>query len=68
MAEIRPALGTSVVSLYNLFPAATINGMPAPGYSSGQALDAMEKIAQRALPRCDRVGQDLDAGLGALLG
>jgi HAE1 family hydrophobic/amphiphilic exporter-1 len=51
MAEIRPALGTSVVSLYNLFPAATINGMPAPGYSSGQALDAMEKIAQRALPR-----------------
>jgi HAE1 family hydrophobic/amphiphilic exporter-1 len=51
MAEIRPALGTSVVSLYNLFPAATINGTPAPGYSSGQALDAMEKIAQRALPR-----------------
>jgi hydrophobic/amphiphilic exporter-1 (mainly G- bacteria), HAE1 family len=51
MAEIRPTLGTSVVSLYNLFPAATINGMPAPGYSSGQALDAMEKIAQRALPR-----------------
>jgi HAE1 family hydrophobic/amphiphilic exporter-1 len=51
MAEIRPALGTSVVSLYNLFPAATINGVPAAGYSSGQALDAMEKIAQRALPR-----------------
>jgi hydrophobic/amphiphilic exporter-1 (mainly G- bacteria), HAE1 family len=51
MAEIRPALGTSVISLYNLFPAATINGMPAPGYSSGQALDAMDKIAQRALPR-----------------
>ena len=46
LAEIRPALGTSVVSLYNLFPAATINGMPAAGFSSGQALDAMETIAR----------------------
>ncbi len=51
LAEIRPALGTSVVSLYNLFPAATINGMPAEGYSSGQALAAMEAIAARVLPR-----------------
>jgi len=44
-------LRTSVVSLYNLFPAATINGMPAPGYSSGQTLDAMDAIAKRVLPR-----------------
>ncbi len=51
LAEIRPALGTSVISLYNLFPAATINGMPAGGYSSGQALAAMEAIAGRVLPR-----------------
>ena len=26
LAEIQPALGTSVISLYNLFPSATING------------------------------------------
>ena len=51
LAEIRPALGTSVISLYNLFPAATVNGMPAGGYSSGQALAAMEAIAGRVLPR-----------------
>jgi hydrophobic/amphiphilic exporter-1 (mainly G- bacteria), HAE1 family len=51
LARIEPALGTSVVSLYNLFPAATINGMPAPGYSSGQALDAMDAIAKKTLPR-----------------
>ena len=38
----RPRSGTTVISLYNLFPAATINGMPAAGYSSGQALAAME--------------------------
>jgi HAE1 family hydrophobic/amphiphilic exporter-1 len=51
LAEVQPALGTSVVSLYNLFPAATINGMPARGFSSGQALAAMEAIARRTLPR-----------------
>ena len=51
VADIEAALGTSVVSLYNLFPAATINGMPAKGWSSGQALSAMEKIARENLPR-----------------
>ncbi len=51
LAEIKAALGPTVVSLYNLFPAATINGMPAKGYSTGQALDAMERIAGRVLPR-----------------
>ena len=50
LADIRPALGPSVVSLYNLLPSATINGAAAQGYSSGEALQAMEKIAQRALP------------------
>ncbi len=51
VADIRAALGTNVVSLYNLFPAATINGMAAPGWSSGQALAAMENIARKTLPR-----------------
>src|SRR5262252_5193272 len=51
VADIRAALGTNVVSLYNLFPAATINGIAAPGWSSGQALGAMEDIARKALPR-----------------
>ncbi len=51
VADIHPTVGTSVISLYNLFPAATINGMPARGYSSGQALSAMETIARRELPR-----------------
>ena len=51
VADIHATVGTSVVSLYNLFPAATVNGMPARGYSSGQALTAMEGIARKALPR-----------------
>ena len=50
LGEIKPSQGPSVISLYNLFPSATINGAPADGFSSGQALDAMESIARKHLP------------------
>src|SRR5262249_47859731 len=50
LAAVKQSHGPSVISLYNLFPSATINGAPAPGFSSGQALAAMETIAHRALP------------------
>ena len=50
LAEIQPAWGPDVISLYNLLPSATINGMAADGYSSGQALDALESVARRLLP------------------
>ncbi len=39
-----------VVERYNIFPSAHIMGGPAPGYSSGQALNAMEEVAQEVLP------------------
>ena len=35
---------------YNLYTSATINGQPAPGYSSGQAIAAMEEVAAEVLP------------------
>ena len=38
------------ITLYNLYPAAPINGMAAPGYSSGQALKIMEDMAAQKLP------------------
>ncbi len=38
------------VSRYNVFPAAQILGNPAPGYSSGQAIAAMEEVAKEILP------------------
>jgi HAE1 family hydrophobic/amphiphilic exporter-1 len=38
------------VTLYNLYPAATVVGLPASGFSSGQALDLMQQIAGRVLP------------------
>ncbi len=38
------------VSRYNVFPAAQILGGPAPGYSSGQAIAAMQEVANEILP------------------
>ncbi|MFZ4116647.1 MAG: efflux RND transporter permease subunit, partial [Chthoniobacterales bacterium] len=42
--------GPSIVSLYNLYPSAAIIGQAAHGYSSGQALESLEKIATNILP------------------
>jgi hydrophobic/amphiphilic exporter-1 (mainly G- bacteria), HAE1 family len=38
------------VDRYNMFPTAKVMGEAAPGYSSGQALDAMEDLALQILP------------------
>jgi HAE1 family hydrophobic/amphiphilic exporter-1 len=50
MVNIKPAVGASLISLYNLYPSATIIGVPATGYSSGDALRLMEEVAAKALP------------------
>lgn len=42
--------GPSDLTRFNLFNAIAINGMPAPGYSSGQALKAIEETARTSLP------------------
>ena len=42
--------GPSLIPLYNLYPSAAIIGQAAPGYSSGQALQNLEKIAADVLP------------------
>ena len=39
-----------VVSHYNLFRSTEINGNPAPGYSSGQAIAALQEVAAKVLP------------------
>jgi HAE1 family hydrophobic/amphiphilic exporter-1 len=51
VVNIGPAVGASLISLYNLYPSATIIGLPATGFSSGQAMSIMEQIAARTLPR-----------------
>ena len=50
LVEIEPSLGPTAISLYNLFPSATINGAPAANSNSGQALTALESIALKILP------------------
>ncbi|WP_066837554.1 efflux RND transporter permease subunit [Rufibacter ruber] len=40
----------AVISHYNLFRSVEISGSAAPGYSSGQALQALEEVAQQVLP------------------
>ena len=50
VAKITPTVGPSLISLYNLYPSATIVGLPAQGYSSGQSLNLMEEIADKTLP------------------
>ncbi|WP_339561483.1 efflux RND transporter permease subunit, partial [Pseudomonas sp. EA_65y_Pfl1_P113] len=50
IAKITPTTGPSLISLYNLYPSATVVGLPAQGYSSGQSLNLMEEIADKSLP------------------
>ncbi|HMK80861.1 MAG TPA: efflux RND transporter permease subunit, partial [Xanthobacteraceae bacterium] len=49
--KIGPVVGPSLVSLYNLYPSSTVIGLPAKGFSSGQAMSMMEQIADKTLPR-----------------
>jgi HAE1 family hydrophobic/amphiphilic exporter-1 len=50
LAEVESQTGPQVVSRYNLFRSADISGGPAPGFSSGQAIAAMEQTAEQTLP------------------
>ena len=50
VATLRPATAPYRVMRYNLYPAADIQGDTAPGYSSGEAMAAMERHAREVLP------------------
>ena len=56
LLSVRRMLGTELVTRYNLYPAATITGIPNPTYSSGQAMEIMEQFAHHILP----VGMDYE--------
>ncbi|MBK6939140.1 MAG: multidrug efflux RND transporter permease subunit [Planctomycetes bacterium] len=51
LLDVKDTLGPERVTRYNLYPAATVNGIPAPGTSSGEALAIMEGIMAERLPR-----------------
>ncbi|MCW5698643.1 MAG: multidrug efflux RND transporter permease subunit [Rhodospirillales bacterium] len=50
IAEPRLILGPQTLIRYNNYRSVTVNGGPAPGFSSGQALNAMENLSQSVLP------------------
>jgi hydrophobic/amphiphilic exporter-1 (mainly G- bacteria), HAE1 family len=50
VAEIKKVQGPLLISLYNLYPSASVVGNAAPGFSSGEALDLMDQIGEHALP------------------
>ena len=50
MVAVSDTFGPQMLQRYNLYPSAQINGEPAPGFSSGQALDLMEQMANTKLP------------------
>ncbi|GAB6035523.1 efflux RND transporter permease subunit [Fundidesulfovibrio butyratiphilus] len=50
LVDVVYSSGPEVVERFNVFPAAKVMGAPAPGYSSGQALTAMEEVARQVLP------------------
>jgi len=51
LVKVTPTYGPDTVVRYNGYTAADINGGPAPGYSSGQAQAAAERVAAETLPR-----------------
>ena len=50
LGTLKPVIGPETVTHYNNYGAALINGNAAPGYSSGQAILAMQRAAAIALP------------------
>jgi len=50
LIEIEPDVGPETIPHYNLYRSTEIDGDSAPGYSSGQAIKAMEELAEEILP------------------
>ncbi len=51
LVAITQTTTPQVISHYNLFRSAEIDGAPAPGYSSGQAIAAMDQLSAKVLPQ-----------------
>ncbi len=49
-ATARTVFGPQTILRYNMYQAARVNGAPAPGMSSGQAMAALESVAKSVLP------------------
>lgn len=54
--KIEKKQGLNEITRYNMYTSAAINGSPAAGYSSGEAIAAIQEVAEEVLPR----GYDID--------
>jgi len=50
LIDIKNVQGPSLITLYNLYPAATVSGVPAKQFSSGQVMALLEQAANQTLP------------------
>jgi hydrophobe/amphiphile efflux-1 (HAE1) family protein len=50
LVSVTRVIGPDAVDRFNIFPAAKILGGPAPGYSSGQAIAAIQEVVAQTLP------------------
>ena len=51
LVSVTQTAAPQVINHYNLFRSAEINGSAAPGFSSGQAIDAMQQLSAKTLPQ-----------------
>ena len=58
LVQIEKTIGPSDLSHYNMYRSITITGEAAPGYSSGQAMAAMEEVAAQVLPADNSYGYE----------
>jgi HAE1 family hydrophobic/amphiphilic exporter-1 len=49
--QMEKVYGLSEITRHNMYNAAEISGSPAPGYSSGEAIKAVQEVADKTLPR-----------------
>jgi hydrophobic/amphiphilic exporter-1 (mainly G- bacteria), HAE1 family len=54
--SIKKKQGLNEINRYNLYPTAIIQGAPAAGYSSGEAIAAIREVAEQSLPRGFGIG------------
>ena len=54
--QLKKKQGLNEINRYNLYPSAAIQGAPAKGYSSGQAIQAIQEVAAETLPRGYGIG------------
>ena len=50
LVKVKEITGPDKIVRYNMYPSAELNGSPAPGVSSGEAIAAMERLARDNLP------------------